>query len=109
MRIPIGHEDDDRVGCLQVQPEAAGARRKQEDEVLRVGLVENLEHVGALVALGHAVKPEEPVAFEVEVVLDNGHALGHLAEHQDLERKKQERLLVSQDCRNNWNKIKVNT
>ena len=41
VRVPIGVEDDDRVGGLQVQPETSGSSGEQEDEVLRVGTVEN--------------------------------------------------------------------
>jgi len=39
--------------------------------------------LSSLIRLGHAVQPKELVPLEVEVVLDDGHALGHLAEHQD--------------------------
>jgi hypothetical protein len=39
--------------------------------------------LSSFVTLGHSVEPEELVALEVEVVLDDGHALSHLTEHEN--------------------------
>ncbi len=55
----------------------------QENEIFTVWGVEELQHVSPLVGLGHAVQPEKAVALEVEVVLDDGHALRHLTEHEN--------------------------
>ena len=83
MRVPVRVEDDHGVCRLQIEPQPSGSRRQKEDEGIRVRVVELLEHVGALVGLGHPVQPEELEALVVEVVLDDGHALRHLAEHED--------------------------
>ena len=58
VRVPVGVEDDDRVGRLQVQTETARARRQDEDEVLRVGRVELLEHLSAIVRASRAVQTQ---------------------------------------------------
>ena len=64
MRVPVGVEDDDGVGGLQVEAEPARPRGEEEDEVLRVLVVEGLEHVGAVVGLGHPVQAEEAVPLD---------------------------------------------
>lgn len=46
MWVPVTVEDDDGVGGLQVEPEAAGSGAEEEDEVLRSFLVELLEEHG---------------------------------------------------------------
>jgi hypothetical protein len=41
MRIPVGVEDDDSVGSLEIEAETSGASRQQEDEVFRVWTIKN--------------------------------------------------------------------
>jgi hypothetical protein len=41
MRIPVGVEDDNGVGSLQIEAEASGASRQQEDEVFRIWTIKN--------------------------------------------------------------------
>lgn len=73
MRIPIGVEDDDRVGCLQVETETSGPRREDEDRVLRVGLVEEFEQRATVFVLRRTVEPQVLDSSEVEVVFENRH------------------------------------
>jgi hypothetical protein len=93
MGVPVRVEDDNGVGGLQVEAKTSGSCRQQEDEVVRVGHVKDFEHISALVALGHTIQSEKFVALEVEIVLYDGHALGHLAEHQNLRKEKVTQLL----------------
>jgi len=41
MRIPVGVEDDNGVGSLEIEAETSGASRQQEDEVFRVWTIKN--------------------------------------------------------------------
>lgn len=43
MWVPVAVEDDDGVGCLQVEAQAAGSGAEQEDEVLRSLLIKFLQ------------------------------------------------------------------
>lgn len=56
MGIPIRVEDNDGVGTLQVKAQSARARRQQEDEVLRVGVVKLLQEVAAIFGFRHTVQ-----------------------------------------------------
>jgi hypothetical protein len=58
MRVPVGVEDDDRVGRLEVESEAARPRGQQEDEVVGAGLVELGQHVAPVLGFCRAVQPE---------------------------------------------------
>ena len=58
VRVPVAVEDDDGIGGLQVEAEAAGARRQNEDEVLGVGRVELHQQLAAIVRLRRAVQPQ---------------------------------------------------
>ena len=64
-RGPEGWFASHRVGALQVEPEAAGARREHKYEVGRVGRVELRQQVAPVVALGVAVEPQVPVVSQV--------------------------------------------
>ena len=55
MRVPVRVEDDDGVGGLEVKAEAARPRGEQEDEVVRVRLVELGQHVAPVLRLGCSV------------------------------------------------------
>lgn len=58
MRIPIRVKDDNSVGALQVETEPSGAGRQQEQEVLRVRVVELLQQVATVLRLRHTVQPD---------------------------------------------------
>ena len=55
VRVPVRVEDDDGVGGLEVKAEAARPRGEQEDEVVRVRLVELGQHVAPVLRLGCSV------------------------------------------------------
>lgn len=82
LRVPVRVEEDDGVGRLQVEAEAAGARREHEDEVGRVGGIEALEELAAVLGLGAAVEAEVLEAAVDKVVLHDGHQLRHLGEDE---------------------------
>lgn len=48
MRVPVAVKDDDGVGGLQVEAEAAGSGAEEEDEELRAFLVELLQQRGSV-------------------------------------------------------------
>lgn len=54
VRIPIAVKDDDGVGSLQVEAEAASSGAQQEDEVLRSFLIKFLQQHGSVLRLGGA-------------------------------------------------------
>ena len=49
VRIPVRVENDDRVGGLQIKTETTGTSRQQEEEIIRVFVVEPLEQVTSVV------------------------------------------------------------
>mmetsp|Transcript_8914 Transcript_8914/g.21077 ORF Transcript_8914/g.21077 Transcript_8914/m.21077 type:complete len:452 (+) Transcript_8914:1433-2788(+) len=81
--VPIGVEEHDPVGLLQVQPEPARARREQEDELVRVRPHEVVDHLLANVAGNPAVDAAVPVVAVPTVVLQDVQHARHLAEDQD--------------------------
>ena len=62
MGIPVRVVDDDGVGGLQVEAEAAGARAQDEHEVLGVLHAEQLQQLTAVVRLGRPVQTQVPEA-----------------------------------------------
>lgn len=50
--VPVTVEDDDGVGSLQVEAEAAGSGAEQEDEVLRSFLIKFLQQCRSVLGLG---------------------------------------------------------
>ena len=76
LRVVVLVVHDDRVGRLQVDADAAGPSREQEDGHLRAGRVECL-HRRLAVGVGRvAVEPDEADARELEEALE-------LVEHED--------------------------
>ena len=57
MRIPIRIEDDDCVSSLEIETQTSSTGGQQEDEVVRVGAVEDSQLLTSLVTLCHAVQP----------------------------------------------------
>lgn len=51
MWVPVAVEDDDGVGRLQVEAEAARSGAEQEDEVLRSFLIKFLQQCGSVISL----------------------------------------------------------
>ena len=49
VRIPVRVENDDSVGGLQIETETTGTSRQQEEEIIRVFVVEPLEQVTSVV------------------------------------------------------------
>ena len=49
VRIPVRVENDDSVGGLQIKTETTGTSRQQEEEIIRVFVVEPLEQVTSVV------------------------------------------------------------
>jgi len=82
MRVPIGIKNNDGVRRLKVQTQASSSRTQQEYKELRAGFVEFLEQFPSLVGLGRAVQTEVGEVSPREVVLEDGHQLGHLTEKQ---------------------------
>ena len=67
-------EDDDRVRGLEVDAEAAGARREQERKVGRAGRVEVRDALLARLGRDGAVEP-------LVLVPAQGHVVAHDVEH----------------------------
>mmetsp|Transcript_3158 Transcript_3158/g.7492 ORF Transcript_3158/g.7492 Transcript_3158/m.7492 type:complete len:407 (+) Transcript_3158:1050-2270(+) len=78
LRVPIGVEDDARVRCGQVDPQAARARGEEEDECVRAGLAEAIDRRLPQVAAYRTVKPLVRVAALAEVVGEHVEHLHHL-------------------------------
>tara|TARA_B100000768_G_C11156957_1_gene322813 strand:- start:56 stop:430 length:375 start_codon:yes stop_codon:yes gene_type:complete len=95
LRVPVRVEEDDRVGALQVEAEAAGARGEHEYEVGRVGRVELRQQVAAVVTLGVAIEPQVAVPHHLAVLLEQVHELHHLRED---EHPVPQRLELGQDA-----------
>ena len=55
VRIPIGIENDDSVGRLEIEAQVAGAGRQEEKEIIRRLVVETLQQVTTIVRLGRTV------------------------------------------------------
>lgn len=54
MRVPVAVKDDDGVGSLEIEAEAAGSGAEQEDEVLRSFLIKFLQQRRSVLRLGGA-------------------------------------------------------
>ena len=67
MWIPIGVEQNDRVGLLKVQADTTGARREEKDETIDAVVVEVLQQFASIVGLGRAVQTKIGVATIGEV------------------------------------------
>jgi hypothetical protein len=95
VRVPVRIEDDDGVGALQIQTQTAGTRRQQKQKVIAVLRVELLQQVAAILRFGGAVETQIPETPPGQVVLHDGHQLGHLTEEQDAMSR---RLELGQDA-----------
>lgn len=58
MGIPVRVENDDRVGRLQVETQATGTGRQQEEEVVRRLVVELFEQITAIIRFRCTIQPE---------------------------------------------------
>ena len=58
MGIPVGVEDDDGVGGLQVKSETTRSRAQYEDEVLRVRGAEQLQKVATIIRLCRSIEAQ---------------------------------------------------
>ena len=108
VRIPIGIENDDSVGRLEIEAQTAGASRQQEKEIIRRLVVETLQQVATIVRFGRSVQSEilkmkyknckkqiekkktkktsrncYLETLPVEIVFHDGHELRHLAKEED--------------------------
>ena len=58
MWVPVGVKDDDGVGGLQIQSEAAGASAENEHKDLRMWIVEHRQQLATVLALCRPVKAQ---------------------------------------------------
>ena len=63
MRIPVGIEDDDRVGSLEVQSEAASSSAENEEKDLGMRIVEHWQQLSTIVAFCRPIKTQVLVAY----------------------------------------------
>ena len=56
MWVPVGIKDDDSVGGLQVQSEAASTSAENEDEDLWMWIIEHGQQLSTIVALRRPVQ-----------------------------------------------------
>ena len=52
MWVPVAVEDDHGISSLQVEAQSSSTCAQQEDEVVRVGLIEHLQQIASLIRLG---------------------------------------------------------
>mmetsp|Transcript_22778 Transcript_22778/g.67502 ORF Transcript_22778/g.67502 Transcript_22778/m.67502 type:complete len:715 (+) Transcript_22778:982-3126(+) len=86
LRVPVAVVDDDRVGRLQVDAEPARARGEEEEEAVRVGLVEGVNHLLPLRPTRRPVDAAIVKAILVPVgavVLEDVEHARHLREDED--------------------------
>ena len=65
LRVPVRVEDDDGVGCGEVDAQTSGSRRQQETEVFRVGRVEVVHGLLAEFTLDGAVQSLRQVTVQL--------------------------------------------
>mmetsp|Transcript_39745 Transcript_39745/g.128644 ORF Transcript_39745/g.128644 Transcript_39745/m.128644 type:complete len:201 (-) Transcript_39745:581-1183(-) len=85
LRVPVAVVDDDRVGRLQVNAEPARARGEEEEEAVRVGLVEGVNHLLPLRPARRSVDAAIVKAILVPVgavVLEDVEHARHLREEE---------------------------
>lgn len=82
LRVPVGVEDDDSVGCGQVDPQPPRARGEQEAEVLAPRRVEVVHGLVPQVGARAAVQALELVPLARQVVRQNVQHAHHLEDHQ---------------------------
>mmetsp|Transcript_59635 Transcript_59635/g.158717 ORF Transcript_59635/g.158717 Transcript_59635/m.158717 type:complete len:424 (-) Transcript_59635:1733-3004(-) len=80
--VPVAVEEHDDVGLLQVEAQATGARREEEEELVAVLLHEGVDHLLARVARDATVDAAVLVAAVPAVVLEDVEHARHLAEDQ---------------------------
>ena len=82
LRVPVLIKDDDGVGCLQIEAEAAGTCGEEEEEERRPRAVELVQRARALRCLGRAVEAQVREACAREEQLQQVQQLRELAEQQ---------------------------
>jgi len=61
--VPVRIKDDDGVGSLQVESEAAGASAQNEEKDLGIWIIEHRQQVTSVLALCRPIKTQVLVAF----------------------------------------------
>ncbi|KAG5458151.1 MAG: hypothetical protein BJ554DRAFT_1686 [Olpidium bornovanus] len=82
VRIPVRVENNDRVGGLEVEPKAPGARGQEEDGDVRLWVIELPEQLRPVVGLDRAVQAKVFVTAEMQEVFHDGHDRCHLEKNQ---------------------------
>ena len=82
LRVPVRVEDDDRVCCLEVQPQSPSPCAEQEDVKLTVGLVEQLHPFLSILGLSRSIEPKMANSGVLEVGLHDVHQVSHLREDE---------------------------
>ena len=83
LRVPVGVEEDDDVGSVEVDAEAAGPRGQHEDELGRARSVVLLDLRVPVLVGRLAVDAAVVVAAEPAVVLQDVEHARHLSEDED--------------------------
>jgi len=61
--IPVGIKDDDSVGGLEVQSEAASSSAENEKKDLRMRIIEHREQLSTIIALCRPIKTQVLVTY----------------------------------------------
>ena len=83
LRVPVGVEDDDRVGGGQVDADAARARREQEEERARCRVREAVDCLLALILTHRAVEALITPSTRIYQILNQIQQLCKLREEED--------------------------
>jgi len=73
VRVPVGVEDDDSVGSLEVEAEAASASAENEEKDIGVWIIEHRQQLTPIVTLCRPIQTQVLVAFTTTATRSRGH------------------------------------